>query len=316
MNTNILKLITAIIAIFFAVTVTAQEKTHFISVMKKGAVDFRADVSHVDSVVFNKPLYVTGISLDKTTYEFYKNESYTFTATVMPNEAEIIAKPITWTSSNKSVADVDENGKITALTSGTTTITAQVEGKTATCSVTVYQGEYVIINEVKWAICNLDAPETFAAKPEDSGMFYQRGCTYGWSTTDPVINSDGFPGWKINPTSTGPTPCPAGWRAPTLEEIDKLKDKSKVRSEWTTENGVSGRRFTDIASGNSIFLPALGYRDHYSGGLSYEGRHGYYWSSTLGTNDTYALWFSENSIVSTTEERNSALSVRPVAIAE
>ena len=44
----------------------------------------------------------------------------------------------------------------------------------------------VIINGVKWATCNVDAPGTFAAAPESAGMFYQWNRKIGWSATDPM----------------------------------------------------------------------------------------------------------------------------------
>jgi hypothetical protein len=40
-----------------------------------------------------------------------------------------------------------------------------------------------------------------------------------------------------------------------LEECEKLFDKEKVTNEWTTLNGVNGRRFTDKTTGADIFLP-------------------------------------------------------------
>ena len=44
---------------------------------------------------------------------------------------------VTWTSSDKTVAEVDANGLITALKEGTTTITAKVGTTELTCKVTV-----------------------------------------------------------------------------------------------------------------------------------------------------------------------------------
>ncbi len=46
-------------------------------------------------------------------------------------------KKVTWSTSKKKVATVTKNGKITAISEGTTTITAVVDGKKYTCKVTV-----------------------------------------------------------------------------------------------------------------------------------------------------------------------------------
>lgn len=68
-------------------------------------------------------------------------------------------------------------------------------------------------------------------------------------------------------------PC----RMPTVGEFKELNNNCD--SEWTDEDGVSGRRFTSRINGNSIFLPASGSR--YGSGLDNRGSSGYYWSSSL-----------------------------------
>ena len=77
---------------------------------------------------------VTSVTLDKTNLELEVNGTYTLTATVAPTEAT--DKTVTWTSSESTIAKV-ENGKVTALKEGTATITAKAGDKTATCKVTV-----------------------------------------------------------------------------------------------------------------------------------------------------------------------------------
>ena len=77
---------------------------------------------------------VTGVSLDKTSLTLDVGKSDTLTATVEPEKAT--NKNVTWESSNTSVATV-ENGVVTAVGAGSTTIKATVDGKSAECSVTV-----------------------------------------------------------------------------------------------------------------------------------------------------------------------------------
>ena len=78
------------------------------------------------------------------------------------------------------------------------------------------------------------------------------------------------------------------WRMPTEEEIYKLLDTEKVTNEWTTLNGVNGRKYTDIATSKSIFLPVTSNR--LPNGILYygndtDGEYGCYWSSTLCSPD-------------------------------
>ena len=86
----------------------------------------------------NTKVEVTSVSLNKTTLSLTVNGSNkgseTLTATVNPNDAT--DKTVSWTSSDTSVATVD-NGTVTAVAAGTSTITATAGKKTATCAVTV-----------------------------------------------------------------------------------------------------------------------------------------------------------------------------------
>ena len=85
--------------------------------------------------VTKKTVYVTSITLDRTSLEIARGDTYTLQATVLPDDA--VNKAVTWTSSNKSVATVDSNGKVTGVKAGTATITAKAGDKTATCEVKV-----------------------------------------------------------------------------------------------------------------------------------------------------------------------------------
>ena len=79
---------------------------------------------------------VESISLNKTTLTLTEGESQTLIATVKPDDAS--NKTVGWVSSNTSVATVDGNGKVTAVSEGFTFVIAAGGGdKTAFCEVTV-----------------------------------------------------------------------------------------------------------------------------------------------------------------------------------
>jgi uncharacterized protein (TIGR02145 family) len=181
--------------------------------------------------------------------------------------------------------------------------------------------EGVVVNGVKWATRNVAAPGIFVARPEDRGMFYQWNRKIGWSFTNPVVNTNGGTTWNSN-TPTGTTweksndPSPIGWRVPTLNEIKTLLDSDKVSSEWITQNGANGRKFTDKVTGNSIFLPVAGLRLHSNGTLWGAGSDGYYWSSTAVQFDETAYniyFFSDNISWSVEHYRGCGFNVRAVA---
>lgn len=78
---------------------------------------------------------VEKVELNKKDLTLNKGANDTLIATITPEDAS--EKTLTWTSSDESVATVDENGKVTAIGVGTATITVSCNGKTATCKVTV-----------------------------------------------------------------------------------------------------------------------------------------------------------------------------------
>ena len=71
------------------------------------------------------------VTLDQTTLSLQEGENATLTATVTGS-----SDPVTWTSSEPTVATVNE-GVVTALTAGETTITSAIGEVKATCVVTV-----------------------------------------------------------------------------------------------------------------------------------------------------------------------------------
>lgn len=78
---------------------------------------------------------VSGVSLDVTELTLNIGESKKLTAAVKPDN--VTDKEFAWTSAAPAVAAVDENGKVTALSVGTTVVTAKAGGVSAACTVTV-----------------------------------------------------------------------------------------------------------------------------------------------------------------------------------
>lgn len=83
---------------------------------------------------------VTGISLSATTLTIEEGNADVLTATVVP--ADAANKHVDWTSADETIATVN-NGQVTGVAPGETTITATTEdgGFTATCTVTVTEKE-------------------------------------------------------------------------------------------------------------------------------------------------------------------------------
>ncbi len=82
------------------------------------------------------PILPESVTLDKTSVDLRKDDTFTLSATIHPENATDTT--ITWTSSDESVATVSDEGVVTAVNKGSAIITAATHnGKTATCDVTV-----------------------------------------------------------------------------------------------------------------------------------------------------------------------------------
>lgn len=94
----------------------------------------------------------TGIKLDKDTLTIARGETATLTATVEPADT---TNTIVWSSENDNIATV-ENGVVTAVGLGETTITAACGDKTASCKVIVNKafltGEVIITGNAVYGV--------------------------------------------------------------------------------------------------------------------------------------------------------------------
>ena len=87
-------------------------------------------------------------------------KSFQLTGTISPSTANVYLEQ-TWTSDNTSVANVDNNGRVTALKNGDATITVSTGNKkTATCKVTVVTSPTGIALDKNRATVNLSGTKT------------------------------------------------------------------------------------------------------------------------------------------------------------
>lgn len=180
----------------------------------------------------------------------------------------------------------------------------------------------------KWATTNVGA-----STPEGYGNYYAWGettnkSTYNWSnykwcngSTSSMTKycSSSSYGTVDNKTTLDLSDDAAyvnwgtSWRMPTKAEQDELRNTSYTTWTWTTQNGVNGYIVTSKTNGNSIFLPAAGYR--YGSSLYGAGSYGLYWSSSLdtsGSNYAFDLYFNSSNVDLNYGNRYYGQSVRAV----
>ena len=286
---------------------------------------------------------VTGITLSETSLRLESDGYKKLTATIEPSNAS--NKEVTWTSSDENVAEVTKTGGVAAIGEGQCTITCAAtdgSGVFATCSVVVRNNvhnpdDYVDLglpSGTLWATCNVGANS-----PEDYGDYFAWGETgtktsYNADWSNYFDTNDGVRTFKYN-NNGGLTELeleddaayvnwgPA-WRMPSKEQYQELINSNYTTTEWTTQNGVYGRKITSKKEGytdKSVFLPAAGYR--YGSSLNDAGSYGHYWSRTLS--ESYldcacASWFLNfySSGIGTNgrDFRFGGQSVRPVRVSE
>lgn len=102
---------------------------------------------------------------------------------------------------------------------------------------------------------------------------------------------------------------------PTADEFQELF--AKCDAEWTTEEGLTGYKFTSRVNGKSIFLPAAGSRT--GNAVSGQGAKGLYLTGSVNKgNADFAVSyeFANGSNAQVATPRFQALSVRPVSTAK
>jgi uncharacterized protein (TIGR02145 family) len=182
----------------------------------------------------------------------------------------------------------------------------------------------IVINGVEWSAYNIDRDGAFVENPEDSDWTYQ------WNSIKPEfsmtqVTAGLLPANFLTNYPTGSLwektkdPSPDGWRVPTQDEVLSLFDTNKVTSEWIIQNNISGRRFTDRSSGESIFIPAAGrwFARIDSGERTLQkmdiGTGGYYWTATgYGDHGAVTFGFSSSDISLQINHRTITYMIRPV----
>ena len=279
---------------FVSWTVNGEE----VSTSATYTVTVTKDVEYIANFITHKVTVVAGEGGTATANKTQVAHSGQVTLTATPKEGYSF---VNWTVKGDVVST---NRVYTAIITSDTEFVANFE-----------EFEYVDLglpSGLKWATCNVGA-----TTPEEYGDYFAWGetepndyydwCTYkycnGSSTTMTKYCTYPDYGTVDNKTTLELTDDAARvnwggkWRMPTRAEQDELRNTSNCTWTWTTQNGVRGYKVTSKKNGNSIFLPAAGYRD--GDDLRYASGYGIYGSSSLSTssnNYAYVVSFGSSGV--------------------
>lgn len=309
---------------------------------KVGVVDENGNVTTtLDGLTTGETYYyVTYVTLQKKVSKYGEVKSFVATQARITNEdaADITATKATFAGNLSGVEGLDALetgvklamvaetvregktyglGTVKGLLPGTTyhyvtfvkVGNGYVYGETKSFTTLKQQMEYVDMGlSVLWAKCNIGAEAE-----NEAGALFGYGETTGLQSS--TVLSD-YPMSDIASTNNDvvygldiDVDTPMKSQMPTASHIAELINNTS--HEWATVDGIEGMRFT-AANGNSIFLPASGYRN---GKEMMTDAKGYYWSGSISTvNADYGntLTFDNGAAVTGFSRRALGLSVRPV----
>ncbi len=205
---------------------------------------------------------VTGVSLSATAKTINAGENFYLTANVTPDNAT--EKSVTWTTSDDTIATVDDNGKVTATGDGTATITATTNdgGFTASCVITVIKREGRVTGVTVTPISKTaTVGEIFFVTPYITPVDAEDK-SVTWSSSNPsiaIVDSIG----KVKALREGNVTITAttndgGYKASCIVTVVNGASTANV---YRLYNPFSGEHFFTANDGERVYLASNGWND-------------------------------------------------------
>ncbi len=183
---------------------------------------------YLDDFALHEVTSTTSLKLDQTEVELMPADTVTLTATTTPPGVTVV-----WSSDNDAVATVDANGKVTAVSDGTATITATCGKLTATCTVKVKdpgEATAIVLDKteillVKGASQKLTATSEPAASRYDSLTWKSSDDTIATVTADGTVTASATKAGEVTITATamvGTTPLTATCKVIVMVEATAI----------------------------------------------------------------------------------------------
>ena len=127
-------------------------------------------VSYLAAGNYNASIKALELELSTTTLNLEENQNNTIN--IKTNSTQ----PVVYTSSDETIATVDQSGNIKALKSGTVKITAAIKNKSVTCNVTV-KGKPVETSSIRTPVAD-DNISTTVYITKTGDCYHSSGCGY------------------------------------------------------------------------------------------------------------------------------------------
>ena len=182
-----------------------------------------------------------GITLNRDTLSVEKGKSEQLFASLLPSGVE--GCTVQWISSNELIAQVDQSGNVTGVSSGTADITVQIAGTnlSAVCKVTVI-GNVTITRPEKTQFQLTDSSVTLTAASDPAGAELK------WSSSDiriATVDKNGKVSFKKEGTVV------------ITASFGDISDKIELTIGAAPEEGEQGGCGSSIAGGSGIALAGL-----------------------------------------------------------
>ena len=176
---------------------------------------------------------VESVTLDKTEGVLTVGNTVTVTATVTPDTATNAS--VTWTSSNKAIATVDSEGKITAVAPGTATITATSDSNPDASAA------YAVTVQAKKVVTSTSTKTSSKSNSGNTGRSSNSGAAAAApSNPAPAPVPDPEP---VQPSEPVPAPDPQPDPAPAEPQPDNR--------DYTDGSGANGGKVIEGRADNS-----------------------------------------------------------------
>ena len=236
-----------------------------VSALSEGKATITAEAGGVtatcDVTVSSASIPVESVTVSEESIEIKIGETFTLTATVLPENAE--DKTVTWSSSDNAIATVSDDGVVTGVAVGNATIVAAAGQRTAVCSVKVSgadSGDDPIADiKTDWTVGELfDVPqygkgvvfqvgEDFIKVVSMVENIYRQYSSYGLelkctdveladgkSVTDDIENAGEIGNYPAVQWCRGKGDL---WYLPTLVELEELYSQSSAVNATLSANG-------------------------------------------------------------------------------